>query len=282
MDMRDRLDSLHIAKHKTSILLGVMALNFLLTGIDVLMAHSQNAVFRFEIIPLLYTPCAVLAVLGRISFHPNRWVGRAFQAVMWCGFAVGVVGTYMHLAGNATSSAVSLHRLLVAGSPIAAPIAFAGIASYAIASDRHRGALRRSKLLVLVGLGFLGASTAAFFDHARLGFVPSQTLIPLVAGTLATASCFYLASVRPNRRETYICLFVLALNILVGMLGFAFHLLGDLAGTPTMVWARILYRAPLLGPLLFCNLGMLGGLAMLPESDDAIRAESPAELVAAG
>lgn len=279
--MRIRLDRPTLAKHKTSILLGAMALNFLLTGIDVLMAHSQNGVFRWELIPLIYTPIAVLAILAQMALQPNVIVKRVFQAVMWSGVAVGVVGTYMHLAGNATSSAETLHRLLVAGSPAAAPIAFAGIASFAIASDRHRGAVQRSKLLVLVGLGFLGAVTAAFFDHARLSFVPSHTLIPLVAGSLATASCVYMAYARPNRRETYVFLSVLALNVLVGILGFAFHLISDLAGTPTVVWARILYRAPLLGPLLFCNLAMLGGLAMLPESADTIDVDTLPELVSA-
>jgi len=120
-------------------------------------------------------------------------------------------------------------------------------------------------LFVFVGLGFLGAVIAAFLDHARLGFVPSYTLIPIVSGTLAAVTCFYMASGQPNRTETTICLSVLALNLLVGLLGFGFHLLGDLAGTQTIVWTRMLYRNPLLGPLLFSNLALLGGLSLLPE-----------------
>lgn len=279
--MRNRPDRQTIARYKTLILLSAMALNFLLTGIDVLMAHSQNDVFRWELIPLIYTPLAVLAILAHITLRTNSILRTTFQMVMWSGVAVGVVGTYMHLAGNATSSAETLHRLLVAGSPIAAPIAFAGIASFALASDRHRGAVRRSKLMVLVGLGFLGAVTATFFDHARLSFVPTYTLIPLVAGTLATASCLYMAYATPNRRETYLFLVVLSVNVIVGFLGFAFHLLGDLAGAQAVVWERILYRAPLLGPLLFCNLGLLGGLSMLPEPEDAIHNGVPVELSSA-
>ena len=108
---------------------------------------------------------------------------------------------------------------------------------------------------------------AAFLDHARLSFIPGYTLIPIVTGTMAALTCFYMAYSQPNRTETYICLSVLSLNLIVGLLGFGFHLLGDLAGTQTIVWARILYRNPLLGPLLFCNLAMLGGLSMLPEPD---------------
>ena len=268
--MINRLNRLTFVNYKTPILLSVMALNFLLTWVDVLMAHSQNDFFRWELIPLIYTPFAVLAILVQMIFQSNVTVKRTFRTVMWLGIFVGVLGTFLHLTGNATSSQVCLYRLLIEGSPIAAPIAFAGISSYALVSESYRGTARRSKLLVLVGLGFLGAVIAAFFDHARLGFIPSYTLIPLVTGTLAAVTCFYMAYSQPNQRETYICLSVLTLNLLVGILGFGFHLLGDLAGTQTIVWARILYRNPLLGPLLFCNLAMLGGLSLLPESDVTI------------
>lgn len=261
------MNRLTFVNYKTPILLSVMALNFLLTGVDVLMAHSQNNYFRWELIPLIYTPFAVLAILAQMVFKTKVIVKRMFQTVMWLGVIVGIVGTFFHLTGNATSSQQSLYSLLIAGSPIAAPIAFAGIASYALASEHYRGADRRSRLFILVGFGFLGAVMAAFLDHARLGFMPSYTLIPIVTGTLAAVTCFYMSYSQPNRRQTYLCLSVLTLNLLVGILGFGFHLVGDLAGTQTIVWARILYRNPLLGPLLFCNLAMLGGLSMLPEAN---------------
>lgn len=264
--MIDQLNRLTMT-YKTQLLLGMMGFNFLLTGVDVLIAHSQNNFFRWELIPLIYSPLAVLVLLAQIIFRDNAVAKRAFQTVMWLGILVGVVGTFFHLAGNATSSSESYHRLLIEGSPVAAPIAFAGIACYALASEHYRGSARRSKLLILVGLGFIGAVGAAFLDHARLAFIPSYTLIPLVSGALAAVSCFYIAYDRVDSAETYICLSILVLNLLVGLLGFGFHVLGDLAGTQSIIWARFLYRNPLLGPLLFCNLALLGGLSILPESD---------------
>jgi hypothetical protein len=119
---------------------------------------------------------------------------------------------------------------------------------------------------MLAGLGFAGAVGAAFLDHGRLGFVPFYTLIPLVTGTLAAASCLYLASHRPHPAETRIHLYLMALSVLVGLVGFGFHVAGDLAGTESIVWARLLYRNPVLGPLLFCDLALLGALSILPES----------------
>lgn len=262
--MFDRLNQL-TTTYKTPLLLGMMGFNFLLTGVDVLMAHSQNNFFRWELIPLIFSPLAVLTILAQLIFRANIVVKRAFQIVMWLGVFVGVLGTFFHLTGNATSSQESLYRLLIEGSPIAAPIAYAGISSYSLVSEHFRGTARRSKLLLLVGLGFLGAVIAAFLDHARLGFIPSYTLIPLVTGTLAAIACLYMAYSQPNQKETYLYLSVLALNLLVGVLGFGFHLLGDLNGTQTINWARILYRNPMLGPLLFCNLALLGALSLLPE-----------------
>lgn len=262
----NRLNRLSFVNYKTQILLSAMALNFLLTGVDVLIAHSQNNFFRWELIPLIYTPLAVIAVLTQVVVHSNGIIKRMFQTVMWLGVIVGVIGTLFHLAGNATSSQVSLHRLLIEGSPIAAPIAFAGISSFALVSEHYRGNVRRSKLLLLVGFGFLGAVIAAYLDHARLGFTPSYTLIPIVTGSLATVTCFYMAYSKPNQKETHICLFVLVLNLFAGILGFGFHLVGDLFGSQTIIWARIFYRNPLLGPLLFCNLAALGGLSLITES----------------
>lgn len=262
--MFDRLNQL-TTTYKTPLLLGMMGFNFLLTGVDVLIAHSQNNFFRWELIPLIFSPLAVLTILAQLIFRANSVVKRVFQTVMWLGVFVGVLGTFFHLTGNATSSQESLYRLLIEGSPIAAPIAYAGISSYSLVSEHFRGTARRSKLLLLVGLVFLGAVIAAFLDHARLGFIPSYTLIPLVTGTLAAIACLYMAYSQPNQKETYLYLSVLALNLLVGVLGFGFHLLGDLNGTQTINWTRILYRNPMLGPLLFCNLALLGALSLLPE-----------------
>lgn len=262
--MFDRLIRI-ASNNKTPLLLGMMAVNFLLTGVDVLIAHSQNHFFRWELIPLIYAPLAVLVILALLAAGANPLVRRAFQLVMGVGVLVGVLGTVFHLLGNATFSRETLHHLLVKGSPVAAPIAFAGISCYALASEKYRGTARYSRLLLLVGLGFLGSVAAAFLDHARLAFIPGYTLIPLVTGSLAAVACFYLAYYQADTGARTIFLWIMLLNLGVGVLGCGFHLWGNLAGTRSIVWARMMYRNPLLGPLLFSNLALLGGLSLLPE-----------------
>ncbi len=273
------LKRLPLATYKTSLLLAVMCSNFLFVGVDVLMAHSQNNFFRWALIPLVYSPLAALAILARLVLRDNAVVKRVFQVVMWLGVGVGVAGTFFHLTGNAGSGGDSLHRLLVEGSPFAAPIAFAGMAVYALTSEHYRGSVRSSKLLNLVGLGFLAAVVAAFLDHARLGFIPIYTVIPIFSGSLAAFACFYRARRRANSKETRLFLYLLALSVVVGLLGFVLHVLGDLAGTDSIVWARLLYRNPVLGPLLFCDLALLGALSNLPESTMVVQSQSDSVLV---
>ncbi len=275
----ERLKQLPLATHKTSLLLAVMCSNFLFVGVDVLMAHSQNNFFRWALIPLVFSPLAALAILAQLVSRGNAVVRRVFQMVMWVGMGVGMAGTFFHLTGNAGSGQDSFRRLLVEGSPFAAPIAFAGMSVYALTSEHYRGTVRTAKLLNLVGLGFLAAVLAAFLDHARLDFIPIYTLIPIFSGTLAAVSCFYLARGRANSKETRLFLCLLALSVVVGLLGFVFHVVGDLAGTESIVWARLLYRNPVLGPLLFCDLALLGALSILPEPTMGTASQSDPILV---
>ncbi|SDH99967.1 hypothetical protein [Desulfosporosinus hippei] len=250
---------------KNPILLGYMAINFTLIGVDVTLAHSQNNFFRFEMIPLIYTPFAIVGVLLKLFWPDNRWAHRYFLISMGLGVAIGLIGTFFHLAGNATSDFQPIHRLIIEGSPVAAPIAFAGIALYTLVVAKPESARRNNQLLILVGLGFLASVLAAFLDHARLSFSPIYTLFPLLSGLMATIACFWLAYSQKTKSEVIFFLSIMVLNLFIGLLGFVFHVFGDLAGTQTIVWARFLYRNPLLGPLLFCDVAVLGGLSLLPE-----------------
>jgi hypothetical protein len=55
--------------------------------------------------------------------------------------------------------------------------------------------------------------------------------------------------------------------VLVGILGFGFHLSADLAGTGQISLERILAFAPVFAPLLFSDLGILGLLVVAQPSN---------------
>ena len=256
--------NLNIQLRKTPILLAYLAINFALIGVDVALAHSENNFFRWEMIPLIYTPFAVAGVLLKLIWPDNRLASIYFKISMGIGIAIGLVGTFFHISVNSTSKTQPIYEIIIQGSPVAAPIAFAGIAMYTLiaAKEDHN---RDAKLLILVGLGFLASVLAAFLDHARLAFTPIYTIYPLVSGLMATFACFWLAYSKRTKHEIIFFLGIMLLNLLVGLLGFVFHILGDLHGTQSIVGARFLYRNPLLGPLLFCDIAVLGGLSIIPE-----------------
>lgn len=254
--------------YKRTILLVYMALNFALLDVDVLISHSQNDFFRLELIPLVYGPLAVIGIILKLVFSRQHWADLVFRTLMWLGIAVGLIGTYFHFAGNATSQSEPLYRLLVTSSPVAAPIAFSGVAFFTLISAHERSSRRQTKLLALVGWGFIGSVIAAYLDHARLNFVPIYTLFPLVAGIMAGLACLWIVyfAEETGKKEMKVFLGIMALNLVVGLLGFIFHVLGDLAGTQTLILARFFYRDPLMGPLLFCDLAVLGILSYVFEN----------------
>jgi hypothetical protein len=79
----------------------------------------------------------------------------------------------------------------------------------------------------------------------------------------ATAVVLYLSIARDwshGDQLTYFWTMVAA--IIVGVLGFAFHLAKDLTDTGQISLERILVFAPVFAPLLFCDLGILGLLVV--------------------
>ena len=55
--------------------------------------------------------------------------------------------------------------------------------------------------------------------------------------------------------------------IALGLLGSAMHLHSNLVGDAPIVAERFIRGAPFMAPLLFCNMGLLGLLAMLPADE---------------
>ena len=59
------------------------------------------------------------------------------------------------------------------------------------------------------------------------------------------------------------------LLILVGIVGFALHAESSLTTSGLVVVERLLRGSPILAPLLFCNVGLMGLLALLDPREPA-------------
>ena len=77
------------------------------------------------------------------------------------------------------------------------------------------------------------------------------------------------AAKRLERGDLYTYVGAMALLIVIGVVGAVYHVRADLAGKSVIVLERFLRGAPVLAPLLYTNMGVLGLVALLPSRLDA-------------
>ncbi len=263
---------------KNRLLLLLVGVNFVFTGLDVTLAHAVNDfVPSYELIPIIFAPLgAASSFIVGLMQKPSRPITLTHISLMILGVIVGILGTAFH-ANQALNPLGQLTWIwLTFASPILAPLAFAGISLVGlygvleevkgqpgflnvpglgtfkapISRDRH--------FLWLVGLGFAASAITSIIDHGQYGY-SLYKLIPIVFGLFATGVVMTLAvSKKWSRGDELTYFWTMVMSIVVGVLGFAFHLSGDLADTGRFSLERILVFAPILAPLLYSDLGILG------------------------
>ncbi len=213
---------------------------------------------------------------------------------MFVGIGVGVLGMAFHLSAAIAPAGAASWAWIVFSAPVLAPLSFAGVSLVGLVTAaredppgsgllwftdqiRLRAPINKTRhLLWLLGLGLLGAAGASFIDHAQYGYTLYKW-IPVVFGLFATFVTlgFALAS-RTGPADQVIYLWTMLASMLVGVLGFGFHLSRDMADTGAITFQRMQTFAPIAAPMLFADLGLLGLLiALLPTSDNAGAADPP-------
>lgn len=278
--------SIKLPISKNRLLLIFVGVNLMFTGIDVALAHSINNYIPFyEWIPILYFPFGSLSCL-MIAFQsqPKKWTALLHITFMIIGFLIGVLGTAFHGFAVLNPAGYLTWAWIVFGSPILAPLAFSGISLlglYAITEEinNEAGVLkvpglgtfkapisRDRHFLWLVGLGFVSSTITSIIDHAQYGY-SFYKMIAIAYGLFASSVVIYLAiSKEWTKGDENVYFWTMIAAVVVGVLGFGFHLSADLASTGSLSLERILAFAPILAPLLFCDLGMLGLLVVAEES----------------
>src|SRR5512146_1444904 len=276
------LANIHLPMEKNRLLLIFVGINLFFTGLDVALAHSINYFIPvYEWIPILYFPFGAISCFI-ISFQPapKKWAAPIHIALMCVGILVGVLGTAFHLNAILNPLGSLTWTWVVFGSPILAPLAFAGISLlglYAITEevDGQEGMLnvpglgtfhapisRAKHFLWLGGLGFGASALTSIIDHAQYGYTPYK-MIAIVFGVFATTVVLTITLSKTwTKRDEFVYFWTMIAAIVVGVLGFGFHLSADLAGTGELSLERMLVFAPVFAPLLYGDLGMLGLLVV--------------------
>ena len=238
------------------LLLILLALSFLITGVDVAIAHFQNHFIpRYEWIPIIVSPLLFLVTL-LYALSKNKVITLLYKAAMLLGLLIGVVGTLFHVFGNVNAHASSALDWLMIGIPVLAPIAYAGMSLFGLALIEGLS----ENLLRLIGLGFLVSALTAYLDHASTHFESPFTIIPIISGMFAFMVCWIYATKNDDTDFFYV---VMSVMILVGLLGAYVHVITNLRGTVQFSWWVMFYRTPPLAPLVLSQLGVLGILSAL-------------------
>jgi hypothetical protein len=281
------LANISLPVEKNRLLMLFVGVNLLFTGIDVMLAHSINSYIPvYEWIPIFYFPLgSISCILIALKTKPKKWQALVHIMLMVTGVLIGIIGTAFHANAVLNPAGYLTWSWVVFGSPILAPLAFSGISLlglYAVTEEveNQPGMLnvpglgtfkapisRDRHFLWLVGLGFGASAVTSIIDHAQYGYT-FYKMIAIIFGLFATSVVLYISIAKEwTKGDGLVYFWTMISAVIVGVLGFGFHLSADLAGTGAISLERILAFAPVLAPLLYSDLGMLGLLVVAQQKN---------------
>lgn len=232
---------------------------------DILYAHSMNKFGHWaEYIPLIFSILAGMILLPSIvQTYRQETIreGYHYWAGFWMGwlsFLVGFSGFIFHLHSSFFEQMTM--QSLVYAAPFVAPLAYAGIGLLLLLNrNLPPDSKEWGRWITFLALGgFAGNFVLSVTDHAQNGFFYVTEWIPVVTSALVTGFLLTVVVINADRKFYNICFGVLAIQFLVGILGFFFHILGNITDPSSDIVTSFIYGAPAFAPLLFPNLAILG------------------------
>ncbi len=247
--------------------------NLALLGFDVALAHWINDFAHpAEWAPVIFSAIAALLLLpGLPRWRYHRGLHRQIGILVGAAsIAVGIVGMFPHL--DSTFFAKQSLANLVYTAPFAAPLGYSG-AGFPLLLNRMEPISSASWgfwVIFLAMAGFVGALAVSLGDHAQNGFFERAEWIPVVAAAMA-ASFLLTAILRPDDPAFWkLCLGLMALQVIVGVLGFGLHARANLAGVSESFRDNFVFGAPVFAPLLFADLALLAAIGLWDGLDEEV------------
>ncbi|MFA6237593.1 MAG: hypothetical protein WC635_09730 [Bacteriovorax sp.] len=265
------ISSLTLTIKKKKLLDIFIIANFFFLTFDIIYAHSINRFEHWgEWIPL------ILCVFATIILGINFFLERRFKSYITIFFGsvslfVGVYGAVFHLDSQ-FFQAQSIKSLIYTA-PFVAPLSFSalGLLLFLNLMVSSMGRDWGRWIIWFSYLGFLGNYILSLCDHEQNGFYYVSEWIPVVSSSLVIGFIPYFIS--PNRSNFIYksCYILVATQFIVGFMGAIIHLQSILrySNVHETFIEKIRYGAPIMAPLLFCNLALLMFIGMRAyESDD--------------
>ena len=260
--------------------------NIAFLAVDIGLAHAINAFAKpAEWIPVgfsLIAPIFLLAAMAMGGLRPTPGVERSARHQVARGLglsvglgavAVGIAGLFFHLE-SAFFEEQTLKNLVYTA-PFVAPLAYTGVGLLLILNRMTDSrSIEWARWVVLLALGgFVGNFVLTLADHAQNGFFRPSEWVGVVASAWAVSSLCAVLVVTDNRPLIAMALVVMAVQVVVGMLGFYLHVAANLRAPAERLWDRFLYGAPVFAPLLFADLALLAVLSLwaVARTQDTVR-----------
>ncbi len=265
------------------------AFNELVLGVDTYLAHSiTGQLVTGEWIPVIFGLSAGAALLaaGLIALRRRPLANVIASLVFLASIVVGLLGSYFHLNRALLPEAPAGQQitalLLVYGPPLLGPITFALVGLLGLSAAwqedpldsgevrlwrgiRVRMPLSKTRAyFCMTALFILATLLSSVLDHARTGFANPWLWLPTFSGTFAVLVATAMGAYDHLSRGDLITYLVsLGLLVVVGLTGAVLHVLTNLTGQGAVINERFIHGAPLLAPLLFANMGLLGLIVLL-------------------
>ncbi len=282
---------------RDDLMLILVAFNMVAIGFETYLAHLiSGGIKPGEAIPVGFGPVAgvimVVALFLRIRGKAPTQTTLVILGVAAASVVVGILGTAFHWERGIAPAVMPGNRIrwdwLIHAPPVLGPLAFAGIGLMGILSalkEKVPGQFefpgvfslntplsKTRQLLWLVGLGLAAATFSSFIDHARTDFEDPFVWTPVVIGVFGSVVTLVLAMLPKHTSSDYFVFFwTMMLMVLLGVMGLGLHINADLPEGPQggINTERFIRGAPVMAPLLFANMGILGLITMVgAETDD--------------
>lgn len=241
--------------------------NLAFLSLDVFIAHSINEFHHWaEWIPVYFSAAAALVLTAGFFYYRldiNKTGARRLGLIVgWGSILVGIAGLILHLDSQFFIK-MSVQSLVYTA-PFVAPLSFTGL-GFLLLLNRHisSASIDWGKWIVFFALGgFVGNFLLSLADHAQNGFFYLEEWIPVVSSAFAVGFLFTVIIRSVNSSFLKYCFWVVGIQVMVGLLGFYYHLVADLQGPASNIMDNLKYGAPVFAPLLLPNLAILAAIGL--------------------
>ncbi len=268
------------------ILLAVMEIGM---GVEVYTGHKiSGTIVPNEWIPIIYGPLAgALLIAAGLMARKNRPRATVLASLTLLGsIVVGLLGAFFHLRRAWLPAAPAGQQismdLLIWAPPVIAPLMFAligvlGLSAVWLEEPADSGVLtllggrklhlplsKTRAYFLWVGMAMLATVISSVLDHARASFQNPWLWVPTAIGIYATVITTVTGFIeKPGRSDLILYAIGLALMTLAGPVGALLHIQADLTASGQVVVERLIKGAPVMAPLLFTNMGLLGLIILM-------------------